>query len=67
MELARTPARITTLVAGVAVCNRHTTQALVGNVIGGLAICRRVAATVASRTLVRHRQLGVVPAAGLPA
>ena len=66
VKLTWTPAHITTLVAGVAVRDRHTSQALVWDVVRRFAIGRWVTSRVAGRALVRHRQLGVVPSTGLP-
>ena len=66
VKLTWTPARITTLVAGVAVCDRHTSQALVWDVVRGLAVGRWVTSCVTGRALVRHCHLGVVPTTGLP-
>ena len=65
VKTPRVPANVTALVARITVgCTR---QASVGNVVGGLAVGRWVAARVTRRTLVGYRQLGVVPGAGLPA
>jgi hypothetical protein len=66
MKLTRVPAGVATLVATVAIGNRHPAERLVRYVIGRRPVRRRKAAGVARRALVSHRHLAMVPVRGFP-
>jgi hypothetical protein len=53
-------------VASITVGDGHSGQGYIGNVVDTFSIGRWVSATVASRTLVGDRDLGVIPLGGLP-
>ena len=66
VQFAWSPACVAGFVASVAVGDRHTTQRLVGDVVGRRPVGRRKASSVTRSALVGHRLLGVVPLGGLP-
>ena len=66
MEHTGIPAGVTSLVATVAVGDRHATEGLVRNVVGSKTAGGREATGVAGRTLVGHWSLRVVPLGRLP-
>jgi len=66
VELSRPPAKVTPFVASVAIADDYPGNRRVGNVVGCLAIRRRIRTGMAGGALVDHRHLGMVPGAGLP-
>jgi len=66
VKLARIPAGVATLVAAVAIGNRHPCEGLVWNVVAGGATGRRKATGMTGRALVGHRHLAVVPVRRFP-
>ena len=67
MEDARVPAGVATLVATVAIGNRHPAERFIRYVIGRGATCRGKATGVTGRALVRNCHLAVVPYRRFPA
>jgi hypothetical protein len=67
VEDARVPTGVATLVATVAIGNRHSVERLVRYVIGRGATCRGKATGVTDRALVRNCHLAVVPYRRFPA
>ena len=66
VQLTWSPACVTGFVASVAVGDRHTTQRLVGDMVGRRPVGRRKASSVTGSALVGNRLLGVVPLGGFP-
>ncbi len=66
MKLDRSPGHVATFVAGVAVGNRYTRERCIRYVVGRFSIRRGISAAMAGRTLIRHRNLRMVPLGRLP-